>query len=272
MMAKKKERLDQVLVQRRLASSLAQARADIMAGLVTVNGQRVDKAGTLVEQDSEVRRESGLPYVSRGGLKLARALDVFHIDLAGRVVVDIGASTGGFTDCALQHGAAKVFAVDVGYGQLAWSLRNDQRVVVLERTNIRHVTPQDLGQPIDVATIDVSFISLAKVLPVTVALLAPDGEIIALVKPQFEAARQDVGPKGVVSDPAVHRQVLERILAAARGLALVPAGLTFSPVRGPEGNIEYLLWLRRGQNAAALTVTVDAVVAEAHAFFEPLSS
>lgn len=267
-MAKRRERLDQVLVQRHLATCLAQARADIMAGLVKVDGRRVDKAGTLVDVRSEVVvAPAGLPYVSRGGLKLAKALAEFHIDLAGRVVADIGASTGGFTDCALQHGAARVFAVDVGYGQLAWSLRNDPRVVVRERTNVRYVTPQDLGQQVDVATIDVSFISLVKVLPTVTALLAPHGEVIALVKPQFEAPREDVGARGVVSDPAVQRQVLTCVLTAARGLSLVPAGLTFSPIRGPEGNIEYLLWLRRGADATATPIDVDAVVAEAQAFF-----
>lgn len=266
-MAKEKERLDVLLVNRGLASSREKARANIMAGMVVVNGRRLDKPGTFVDPKAEIKIVgTALPYVSRGGLKLAKALAVFNIDLTGKVVVDIGASTGGFTDCALKHGAAKVFAIDVGYGQLAWSLRNDPRVVLLERTNIRYVTLADLDEAADVITIDVSFISLQKVLPVAAALLKPQGQIIALIKPQFEAGREKVGKKGVVRDPQVHLAVICEVIDAARAQALVPAGLTFSPIRGSEGNIEYLLWLCHGYNNTELALTaVDAVVAQAHA-------
>lgn len=255
-----KERLDTLVVQQGLAASRERAKALIMAGQVFVDGRRVDKAGALVPTTAAVTLNGrDIGYVSRGGLKLAKALAAFALDLAGKVMVDIGASTGGFTDCALQNGAAKVYAIDVGYGQLAWSLRTDPRVVNMERTNIRDVTAADLGEQAAFASIDVAFISLTKVLPVARTLLAPAGEAVALVKPQFEAGREKVGKRGVVRDPAVHREVIARVIAAARELAFVPAGLTYSPVKGPEGNIEYLLYL---QTAAAGPGLDDAAVAE----------
>ncbi len=262
-----KERLDALLVQLGLAASRERAKAMIMAGQVFVDGRRVDKAGTPVEAAAAVTvsgRDIG--YVSRGGLKLAKALAAFAIDLTGKVLADIGASTGGFTDCALQNGAAKVYAIDVGYGQLAWSLRTDPRVINMERTNIREVTPADIGEPLAFATVDVAFISLTKVLPVVRTLLAPDGEAVTLVKPQFEAGREKVGKRGVVKDAAVHREVIDRVIFAARELGFCPAGLTYSPVKGPEGNIEYLLYLQIGAAGPAIdAAAVAETVAAAHA-------
>ena len=262
-----KERLDILLVEQGLAASRERAKAYIMAGIVTVDGQKIDKAGTVVPIAAHIAvHGDSIGYVSRGGLKLAKALTYFNLDLTGKVMADVGASTGGFTDCALKHGAAKVYAIDVGYGQLAWSLRTDDRVVNLERTNIRNIKPEDLGESLDFVSIDVAFISLDKVLPVVKTLLTPQGAVIALIKPQFEAGRDKVGKKGVVRDPVVHREVIHNVVDISRQLALSPLGLTYSPVKGPEGNIEYLLYLT---NAASDTIldetTIAAVVADAHA-------
>lgn len=246
----KKERLDALLVKKGLVQSRERAKTTIMAGLVLVDGQKVDKAGTTVKADAEIRvLGNTLPYVSRGGLKLEKAINEFGVSLAGKVAADIGASTGGFTDCMLQNGAVKVFAIDVGYGQLAWSLRTDERVVNMERTNVRNVTPEQLGQYVDLASIDVAFISLEKVLPAVKDMLQPEGQIVALIKPQFEAGKEKVGKKGVVRDAKVHEEVVFRIVALVRSMGLVPMALTYSPVKGPEGNIEYLIWLSKAAEA-----------------------
>ena len=243
-----KKRLDVLLTERGLQESRQRAQAVIMSGEVFVNGQRVDKPGTAVAEDARIEVRGGtLAYVSRGGLKLEKAMAAFPIDLNGAVCADIGASTGGFTDCMLQNGAEKVYAVDVGYGQLAWALRGDPRVVNLERTNIRGVTPEQIGEPVDFVSVDVSFISLKLVLPVAAALLAAQGEAVCLVKPQFEAGREKVGKKGVVRDRAVHAEVLERAAGYAVESGFSVCGMDFSPVKGPEGNIEYLMYLRRGE-------------------------
>ncbi|MBO8168210.1 MAG: TlyA family RNA methyltransferase [Thermoanaerobacteraceae bacterium] len=258
-----KVRLDQLLVERGLFPSREKAKANIMAGQVLVNDQKVEKAGTKVDRDVDIRViGEAIPYVSRGGLKLAGAIEVFDLDLTGKVVLDIGASTGGFTDCALQNGARKVFAVDVGYGQLAWKLRQDPRVVCLERTNARYLTLDQLGEIVDFVTIDVAFISLERILPVIPPLLAERGEVVALVKPQFEAGKDKVGKKGVVRDPGVHREVIENVIGCAEKLEFGVKGLYFSPIRGPEGNIEYLLYLEK--NVPSERVDVYQVVSAAH--------
>lgn len=245
-MSGNKVRLDLLLCQKNLADSRQRAQSTIMSGLVYVNGQKSDKPGTPVAPDAEIEvRGNPIPFVSRGGLKLQKALDWFGVSPEGKTVIDVGASTGGFTDCLLQRGAAKVYAVDVGYGQLAWSLRNDPRVVCMERTNIRHVTPEQIGEPLDLASVDVSFISLSLVLPVVGPLLKEDGLALCLIKPQFEAGREQVGKKGVVRDPAVHLEVLRAFLEHAEKAGFTVKGLTFSPIRGPEGNIEYLGFLSR---------------------------
>lgn len=240
-----KMRLDQRIFDMGLAESREKAKALVMAGIVYVNGEKQTKPGTAVAEDAavEVRGEK-LPFVSRGGLKLQKALDVFSIDPSGFVCVDCGASTGGFTDCLLQRGAKHVYAVDVGYGQLAWSLRSDSRVTAMERTNARYLTPDMFPEPMDMAVMDMSFISLRLVLPAVRPLLTEQGQVVCLVKPQFEAGREKVGKKGVVRDPAVHREVLEDFVASLDGMGFALAGLDYSPVRGPEGNIEYLAWLR----------------------------
>lgn len=244
-MSEQRRRLDLLLVDRGSFPSRQQALGAIMAGLVFVNGQRVDKAGTMVPVDADVEvRGERWPFVSRGGVKLEKALRVFGYDPTNQIALDIGASTGGFTDCLLQHGAARVYAVDVGYGQLHWRLRNDPRVIVLERTNARHLRRWDLPEPVDLAVIDVSFISLAKIFPAVRTLLKPGGQLICLVKPQFEAGPDRVGPKGVVSDPAVHRDVLLGVIESLSGNGFDAEQMTFSPVRGPQGNIEYLLSAR----------------------------
>ena len=215
-----------------------------MAGQVLVNEQKIDKPGTSVAPEANIRIIGDkLPYVSRGGLKLEKALQIFPISVAGKVVADIGASTGGFTDCALQNGAAKVYAVDVGYGQLAWKLRTDERVINMERTNVRYLEPVAIGELVDAVTIDVAFISLDKVLPAVHKILKPEGFVVALIKPQFEAGRENVGKKGVVRDAAVHESVIKNVIAFAKGEGFGVAGLDFSPIKGPEGNIEYLLHL-----------------------------
>ena len=240
-----KERIDKLMVQRQLAGSRERARALIMAGRVLVNEQVVDKVGTRVDAATEIRlKGDDIPYVSRGGLKLAEALQMFTLDVAGRTAIDVGASTGGFTDCLLQKGAARVFAVDVGYGQLAWQLREDDRVVNFERTNIRTLQPEQLGEAPDLAVIDASFISLDKVLPPTLKLLQPGSDVIALIKPQFEVGKGLVGKGGVVRDPELHEQVVARIKALASELGCQVLGLCESPILGPKGNREFLIHLR----------------------------
>lgn len=243
-----KKRLDVLLTERGLAPSREKAKAIIMAGIVYVNNQKEDKAGSSFPEDAMIEvRGQGLKYVSRGGLKLEKAMECFPIDLKGRVCMDIGASTGGFTDCMLQNGAAKVYAIDVGYGQLDWKLREDPRVVCMEKTNFRYVTPADLDPEAmpDFASVDVSFISLSRILPPAAAILPEGGEMVCLIKPQFEAGREKVGKKGVVRDPKVHEEVIENCLAIAQDTGFSAEGLTWSPIRGPEGNIEYLMYLRR---------------------------
>ena len=262
---KHKERLDVLLVSLGLAESRAKAQATIMAGEVYVNGQKADKSGMEVDITSNIEvRGSACPYVSRGGLKLEKALRNFGVDPTGYVCSDSGASTGGFTDCLLQQGASKVFAIDVGYGQLAWKIRNDPRVVVMERTNIRYVTPEDLGEMLDLSVIDVSFISLGLVLPVVKTLLKPTGQVLCLIKPQFEAGKDKVGKKGVVRDPAVHEEVLQNFISLAKSLDFTIRNLTFSPVKGPEGNIEFLahLSMQPGEDSY---LAPGNLVAQAHA-------
>lgn len=246
-----KKRLDVLLVERGLFPSREKAQAAILAGQVFLGTGRGTKAGDLVEETASIEVKGPvLPYVSRGGLKLEKALRVFSIDLTGRYCLDIGASTGGFTDCMLQKGAAGVVAVDVGYGQLAWQLRNDPRVTVMERTNFRYVTPADIGHPVDFATVDVSFISLSLILPAAAAILSPQGEMVCLVKPQFEAGREKVGKKGVVRDPEVHQAVVAACCRHAAQNGFSVQGLSWSPIRGPEGNIEYLMHLSRQPGTA----------------------
>lgn len=262
-----KERLDVLIYRKGLSTSREKASSQIMSGIVYINGVKVDKPGTKVSVDAEIEiRGTAMPYVSRGGLKLEKALREFSLELKDKVALDIGASTGGFTDCMLQNGAKKVFSIDVGYGQLAWSLRTDSRVVCMERTNIRYVTPDALGEMADFASIDVSFISLTKVLPAAKQLLKPEGEIVCLIKPQFEAGRDKVGKKGVVRDKAVHIEVIERIIAFAENETnLTVLGLSFSPIKGPEGNIEYLLYLSCDKDRTANDVKdVNSVVTAAH--------
>ena len=259
-----KERLDVLLVKRNLASSREKAKAIIMSGNVFVDGQREDKAGTSFSEEVQIEvRGHALPYVSRGGLKLEKAMKNFDVSMEGKVCTDVGSSTGGFTDCMLQNGAVKAFAIDVGHGQLDWKLRQDERVVCMEKTNIRYVQPEDLGEPIDFSSIDVSFISLTKVLLPIRNYLKENGEIVALIKPQFEAGREKVGKKGVVRDPTVHKEVLEHYLEHAQEAGFGVLGLTYSPIRGPEGNIEYLGFLKKCDEAAQ-TFELDALVAESH--------
>lgn len=239
-----KERIDKLLVQRQLTASRERARALILSGRVVVDDQTIDKVGTQVDKEATIRlRGDDLPYVSRGGLKLARALELFDVEVAGRIAIDVGASTGGFTDCLLQHDAARVFSVDVGYGQLAWKLRVDKRVVNLERTNIRNMTPQLLDAVPDLAVIDTSFISLEKVLPATIALLKPGSDIIALIKPQFEVGKGQVGKGGVVRDPEQHARVVENVKSLANQLGCRIENLCESPVLGSKGNREFLIHL-----------------------------
>ena len=261
-----KIRLDQYLVQHGLIQSRERAKAMIMAGVVYVNGQKADKAGDMVKEDAVVEvRGHDIGYVSRGGLKLEKAMQVFPLSPRGKVCMDIGASTGGFTDCMLQNGAAKVYAVDVGYGQLAWSLRTDPRVVNMERTNIRNVTPDQLDDPIAFFSVDVSFISLHHIFPVARAVTTPDAVGVCLVKPQFEAGREKVGKNGVVRDPATHREVLLRAMGYAVDNGFGVRGLDFSPVKGPEGNIEYLMFVEKNETPAAPGEdAAAAVVAASH--------
>ena len=240
-----KERLDVLLVNLGFAPSREKAKAIIMAGPVYVKGQKEDKAGSMFDSYAPIEvRGNTLKYVSRGGLKLEKSIKNFNLSLDGKVCMDVGASTGGFTDCMLQNGAVKVFAVDVGHGQLAWKLRQDNRVICMERTNIRYVTPEQIGEPIDFVSIDVSFISLTKVLEPVKALMSPRGQVVCLIKPQFEAGREKVGKKGVVREKSTHQEVIEKVIAYAKGIGFAICNLEFSPIKGPEGNIEYLLQLQ----------------------------
>lgn len=264
-----KERLDVLLVKRNLAESREKAKAIIMSGNVFVEGQREDKAGSTFSDEVQIEiKGHTLPYVSRGGLKLEKAMENFELDLQNKVCTDVGSSTGGFTDCMLQNGARKVFAIDVGRGQLAWKLRQDARVVSMEKTNIRYVTPEDLGELIDFSSIDVSFISLTKVLLPIRNYLREDGEIVALIKPQFEAGREKVGKKGVVREKSTHYEVIGQVLSYAVSIGFKVLELTYSPIKGPEGNIEYLVHLQKTEEPGILSdVTLDfqAVVEEAFA-------
>ena len=241
-----KERLDVLLVKRSLAASREKAKALIMAGVVYVNGQKEDKAGTVFEETAPIEvRGNTLPYVSRGGLKLEKAMTHFGLELQGKICMDVGSSTGGFTDCMLQNGADKVYAVDVGTNQLAWKLRSDPRVVCMEKTNIRYLLPEQLQEAPEFASIDVAFISLTKVLRPVRELLAPGGQVVALIKPQFEAGREKVGKKGVVREKSTHLEVIRQVLAFAWAVGFDILALEFSPIKGPEGNIEYLAWLQK---------------------------
>jgi 23S rRNA (cytidine1920-2'-O)/16S rRNA (cytidine1409-2'-O)-methyltransferase len=264
-----KTRLDALLVERGLQESRQKAQAAIMSGLVFVNQQRVDKPGTAVANDAEIElRGNTLAYVSRGGLKLEKAMATFPISLDGAVCGDIGASTGGFTDCMLQNGAKKVYAVDVGYGQLAWKLRSDERVVCLERTNARYLTHEQIPEELDFASVDVSFISLKLILPAVCGVLREGGHVACLVKPQFEAGREKVGKKGVVRDPAVHQEVLEHFLLHAKESGFTVLDMTYSPIRGPEGNIEYLGYLEKGTQVER-AFDLAALVKASHSALKP---
>ena len=258
-----KQRLDVYLAEHGIAPSRSAAQAMIMAGEIYVNQQKACKAGESVAEDAEIEvRGKGLPYVSRGGLKLEKAMKIFSVEIQDRICMDIGASTGGFTDCMLQNGAARVYAVDVGYGQLAWKLRGDPRVVNLERTNIRYVTREQIPETIDFFSVDVSFISLKLVLPVAYSLLGEKGFGVCLIKPQFEAGRDKIGKKGVVRDSAVHLEVIEKVLRFTQDIGFSVLGLDYSPVKGPEGNIEYLMYV--GKGTATTTVDAQAVVTASH--------
>ncbi len=259
-----KKRLDVLLTERMFADSRTKAQAIIMSGNVYVDGQKADKPGVSYEETVDIEvRGAVCPYVSRGGLKLEKALRDFGVKPEGFVCSDSGASTGGFTDCLLQQGAKKVFAIDVGYGQLDWKIRSDPRVVVMERTNIRYVTPEDLGEPLDLSVIDVSFISLKIVLPTIRSLLKPTGQVLCLIKPQFEAGKEKVGKKGVVREPATHQEVLDHFVELADSLNFRILGLTFSPVKGPEGNIEFLAHLSL-EDVQGIRPDIAQIVADAH--------
>lgn len=264
-MASNKERLDALLVNRGMFESRAKAQAAIMAGQVLVNEQKIDKPGTQVKPEVTIRLLGNqLRYVSRGGLKLEKALQIFPISVEGKVVADVGASTGGFTDCALQNGAVKVYALDVGYGQLAWKLRSDERVVNMERTNVRYLEAKDLPEQVDAVTIDVAFISLDKILPAVHKILKPSGFVVALIKPQFEAGKENVGKKGVVRDASVHMEVIRNVITFAKNEGFGIAGLDFSPIKGPEGNIEYLLHLTLGDDDAISDEYIVELVGKSH--------
>ena len=259
-----KERLDVLLVKRNLAESREKAKAYIMAGNVFVDGVREDKAGSSFEETVQIEVKGlAMKYVSRGGFKLEKAVDQFGVNLEGKTCMDVGSSTGGFTDCMLQNGAVKVFAIDVGTNQLAWKLREDNRVVCMERTNVRYISGEQIPELLDIAVMDVSFISIKLILPALKGILKPDADIICLIKPQFEAGKDKVGKKGVVRDIGVHREVVRDILDFCREHQLSCQGLDYSPIRGPEGNIEFLLWLKNSDNNA-LETDVDAVVDAAH--------
>ena len=262
-----KKRLDILLTERNFFESRAKSQAMIMSGKILVNGQKVEKSGTLIDDGAKIEIiGEKIPFVSRGGLKLQKALEVFPINMREKICVDIGASTGGFTDCMLQHGAKKIYAVDVGYGQLDWKLRNDERVINMERTNIRNVTKKNFADELDFVSTDVAFISLEKVLPVTKEILSADGEIVALIKPQFEAGREKVGKKGVVRDKKVHEEVLKKILNFAQSLNFKICGLDFSPIKGPEGNIEYLTFVSQKIDADEINFDekINLVIESAH--------
>lgn len=259
-----KVRLDSLVFARGFADSRERAKAIIMAGEVYVDNQKADKPGMQVPENAKLEVRGGLRYVSRGGLKLEKAMQAFPISLDGAVTMDIGASTGGFTDCMLQNGAKKVYAIDVGYGQLAWKLRTDPRVVNLERTNVRYLTAEQVPEEVDFFSVDVAFISLKLVLPVARRFLKPSGTAVCLVKPQFEAGREKVGKKGVVRDPAVHLEVLEEITSFVQEAGFSILGLTYSPVRGPEGNIEYLLYLQKAEVPQSVPLALKDVVEESH--------
>lgn len=264
----KGKRLDVALVEQGFADSRQKAQACIMSGIVYVNDKKIDKAGYPVPEDARIEvRGKTLGYVSRGGLKLEKAIKTFPITLEGAVAMDCGASTGGFSDCMLQNGAVKVYAVDVGYGQLDWKLRSDPRVVCLERTNARYLTREQIPDPLDFVSVDVSFISLGLILPALRPLMKESGQLVCLVKPQFEAGKEKVGKKGVVRDPAVHREVVERFYAQAAEHDFSVLGMTFSPIRGPEGNIEYLGWLAVG-GGRSVDVDFAALVAQSHETLE----
>lgn len=259
-----KERLDVLLVSRGLAESREKAKAIIMSGNVFVDGQREDKAGTAFDADKVTIEIKGhtLKYVSRGGLKLEKAMKQFAVTLEGRVCMDIGASTGGFTDCMLQNGAAKVYSVDVGHGQLAWKLRNDERVVCMEKTNFRYLLREDIADDLDFASVDVSFISLTKILLPARRLLKNHGQMVCLIKPQFEAGKEKVGKKGVVREPEIHREVIEKVIDYAFSLGFDVLNLEFSPVKGPEGNIEYLVYLEKNEERTKETLEITEAEAE----------
>ena len=260
-----KERLDVLLVKKGLAESREKAKAIIMSGIVYVDNNKEDKAGQTFNEDALVEvRGNTLRYVSRGGLKLEKAMNCFGVTLEGKIAMDVGASTGGFTDCMLQNGAVKVYSVDVGHGQLAWKLRNDERVVCMEKTNIRYVTPDDVADKIDFASIDVSFISLKKVLPAVYDLLTDVGEVVCLIKPQFEAGREKVGKKGVVREQSVHVEVVDMIVSFAREMGFVTLDLSYSPIKGPEGNIEYLLYITKDTSREGKEFDINALVKESH--------
>lgn len=260
----KKVRLDQLVYDLGFTESRERAKTTIMSGLVFVNGQRADKPGMSVSPDAKIEvHGDALPFVSRGGFKLDKAFKVFPVDPSGKVCIDCGASTGGFTDVLLQHGAARVYAVDVGYGQLAWKLRNDERVINLERTNLRYVTEEQIPETLDIAVMDVSFISIRLVLPAVKQLLKPGADIICLIKPQFEAGREEVGKKGVVRDESVHKEVVNGILQFAPTIGLSVMGLDFSPIKGPEGNIEYICHMKNGSFETVFP-DVDAIVTASH--------
>lgn len=265
----KKQRLDVLLVEKGLAPSREKAKAIIMAGIVYVDGNKEDKAGTTFPVNAVIEiKGKTLPYVSRGGLKLEKAMQKFPITLSGKVCMDVGSSTGGFTDCMLQNGATKVYAIDVGHGQLAWKLRNDERVVCMEKTNIRYVVPEDIDELAAFSSIDVSFISLTKVLLPVKNLLTEDGQVVCLIKPQFEAGREKVGKKGIVRDRAVHEEVIRMVMDYASSIDFYPLALDFSPVKGPEGNIEYLLFLSKNKQdqeiVDASSIDIKAVVTASH--------
>lgn len=264
-----KQRLDLLMMERNMAPSREKAKALIMAGVVFVNGQREDKAGTLISDTAEIIvKDNSLKYVSRGGLKLEKSINEFDVDVNGKICMDVGSSTGGFTDCMLQNGAVKVYAIDVGRGQLDWKLRNDERVISMEKTNIRYVTPDNLDDVPEFSSIDVSFISLSKVLPVVHNLLSADGKVVALIKPQFEAGREQVGKKGIVREPKIHLEVINKVIGFCIEIGFYVIDLTFSPVRGMEGNIEYLIYLRKAKENDVLSEEEVAERIDAKALVE----
>ncbi len=259
-----KERLDVLLVKNGYYPSREKAKAAIMAGIVYVDGQKSDKAGTMIDLDSKLFvKENICPYVSRGGLKLEKSMNTFNLVMNDKVCMDIGASTGGFTDCMLQNGAVKVYAIDVGYGQLDWKLRTDERVINMEKCNVRYLDTDLIAEPVNFISVDVSFISLKLIFPMAAKVLAEDGEIVCLVKPQFEAGREQVGKKGIVRDYKVHKEVIENVIGYARENGLYPHGLTFSPVTGAKGNIEYLLYLSKTEDMG-YNVDIDEIVTNSH--------